>query len=74
MKKFTAVIQKEEDMYVALCPEMDIGSQGETVQNARENLQEAVELFLEDANPEEIKTRMHEEQYISSIEVTALLS
>ncbi len=69
MKKFTAVIQKEENMYVALCPELDIASQGETVQEARDNLREAVEFFLEDANPEEVNLRMHEEQYISSIEV-----
>jgi predicted RNase H-like HicB family nuclease len=70
MKKFTAIIQKEENMYVALCPELDIASQGETVQEARDNLREAVELFFEDANPEEVNTRMHDEQYISSIEVT----
>ena len=34
-KTFTAVIHREEDMYVALCPELDVASQGETVQSAR---------------------------------------
>ncbi len=48
-KTFTAVIQKEDNMYVALCPELDIASQGETIQDARNNLREAIELFLEEA-------------------------
>ncbi len=68
-RTFTAVIQKEEEMYVALCPELDIASQGETVQEARDHLREAIELFLEDADPREIEERMHDEQYVSSIEV-----
>lgn len=68
-KTFTVVIQKEEDMYVALCPELDIASQGETVQEARNNIREAIELFLEDADPKEVEQRGHDEQYVSSIEV-----
>ncbi len=68
-KTFTAVIQKEDNMYVALCPELDIASQGETIQDARNNLREAIELFLEEADPQEMRGRMHEEQYISSVEV-----
>jgi len=67
---FTAIIQKEEDMYVAFCPELDIASQGQTVQKARENLKEAVELFLEEADPKEISSRLHIEQYVSTIEVS----
>ncbi len=70
MKKvFTAVIQREEDMYVALCPDLDIASQGTTIQEARSNLQEAIELFLQEADPQEIEERLHEEQYVSSVEV-----
>jgi predicted RNase H-like HicB family nuclease len=68
-RKFTAVIHKEEDMYVSLCPELDIASQGDTVQQARDNLREAVELFLEDADPREVEERLHDEQYVSSIDV-----
>ncbi len=68
-RTFTAVIQKEDNMYVALCPELDIASQGETIQDARNNLREAIELFLEEADPKEIQERTHEEQYISSVEV-----
>jgi predicted RNase H-like HicB family nuclease len=60
-KQLTAIIEREGDGYVSLCPEMDIASQGNTVEEARENLREALELFFETAAPEEIKARLHEE-------------
>ncbi|MDA3823842.1 MAG: type II toxin-antitoxin system HicB family antitoxin [Bacteroidales bacterium] len=69
-KQYNAIIQREEDLYVALCPELDVVSQGASVFEARENLREAIELFLEAADPAEIRHRMHEEQYISSVEVS----
>ena len=56
--RLIAIIEREGDGYVALCPELDIASQGDTVAEARANLQEAVELFLETASPPEIETRM----------------
>ena len=43
----TAIIEREGDGYVSLCPELDIASQGRTVEEARANLQEAIELFFE---------------------------
>ncbi|WP_321429937.1 type II toxin-antitoxin system HicB family antitoxin [uncultured Methanolobus sp.] len=46
--KFSAAIHKEEDWYVSWCPEMDVASQGKTVEEALDNLREAVELYLED--------------------------
>ena len=46
--KFSAVVRKGEKQFVALCPELDVVSQGLTMDSALENLQEAVELFLED--------------------------
>lgn len=45
---FSGVVWKEGDMFVALCPELDVASQGGTVEEALENLREAVELYLED--------------------------
>ncbi|MFA5904224.1 MAG: type II toxin-antitoxin system HicB family antitoxin [Desulfobacula sp.] len=70
MKRYmTAIIEKEGDGYVALCPELDIASQGETVSDAKKNLQEALELFFECASPEEIKGRLHGEIYITQMEV-----
>ncbi|NHQ60114.1 type II toxin-antitoxin system HicB family antitoxin [Chlorobium sp. BLA1] len=61
LKQITAIISREDDGYVSLCPELDIASQGETIEDARENLQEALELFFETASSEEIKTRLHKE-------------
>lgn len=68
-KTFTAAIHREGDTYVSLCPELDIASQGDSVDQARDNLREAVELFLETASPQEIEDRLHEEVYITSMEV-----
>ncbi|HUU31532.1 MAG TPA: type II toxin-antitoxin system HicB family antitoxin [Phycisphaerae bacterium] len=69
-RTFTAAIHKEGDIYVALCPELDIASQGETIETARQNLREAIELFLETAGRQEIAERLHGEVYLSSLEVT----
>jgi predicted RNase H-like HicB family nuclease len=46
--KFTAIIQKDEDMYVAKCPEIGTVSQGKTFEEAIKNLKEATELYLEE--------------------------
>ena len=48
MKTFTAVIQKDEDMYVAKCSEVGTVSQGETIEDAINNLREATQLYLEE--------------------------
>ena len=68
-KKLTAIIEREGGGFVALCPELDVTSQGDTIEEARKNLQEALELFFETASPEEIKTRLHEEVYVTQVEV-----
>ncbi len=65
----TAIIEKEDDMYVALCPELDMASQGNTVEEAKKNLEEAIGLVLEHASPEEIKQRLKTELYITPLEV-----
>jgi predicted RNase H-like HicB family nuclease len=57
-RQFTAIINREENGYVSLCPELDIASQGSTVEEARNNLVEALELFFEVANAAEIKRRL----------------
>lgn len=57
-RQFTAIIEREDDGYVAFCPELDIASQGDTIESARANLQEALELFLESASPHEIMFRL----------------
>jgi len=68
-QQFTAIIEREDDQYVALCPELDIASQGDTVEEARTNLKEALELFFESASPQEIRERTHGEVFITRLEV-----
>jgi predicted RNase H-like HicB family nuclease len=68
-RQFTAVIEREGDGYVALCPELDIASQGDSIEKARENLTEAVSLFLEVASADEIQERLHSEVYVTRLEV-----
>lgn len=68
-RKLTAIIEKEGDGYVALCPEVDVASQGATIDEARKNIKEALELFFETASAEEINTRLHEEVYVTNVEV-----
>lgn len=68
-KQLTAIIEREADGYVSLCPELDIASQGHTIEEARNNLREAIELFFESASAEEIKQRFHEEVYVTRVEV-----
>jgi len=48
MNTLTAVVHKEDDLYVAQCPEVGTASQGETFEEAIKNLQEATELYLEE--------------------------
>ena len=69
--QLTAIIEREGDGYVALCPQLDIASQGETVAEARENLTEALTLFFETAQEDEIERRLHGEVYVTQVEVAA---
>ena len=68
--KMTAVIERDGDGYVSLCPEVDIASQGKSIEEARDNLREALELFFESASPDEIKQRLREEVFVTQVEVT----
>ena len=67
--RLTAVIEREDDAYVALCPELDIASQGDTVEESHRNLTEALELFFEEASAAEIEERLRSEVYVTSVEV-----
>src|SRR2546421_12793593 len=65
---FTAILYREDDGYVATCPELDVASQGITVEEATANLTEAVELFLECADAKEIDERLVPEILVTHIE------
>jgi len=67
--KWTAIIYREGEGFVALCPELDIASQGDTVEAARDNLREALELFFESASCAEIEKRLGEELFVTQVEV-----
>ena len=68
--EFTALVEREGNGYAALCPELDVASQGDTVEEARRNLAEAVGLFLETADPSEIERRRHSEVFVTRLEVS----
>jgi predicted RNase H-like HicB family nuclease len=67
IQQVTAIIEREGDGYVALCPELDVASQGDTIEDARKNLQEAVELFLEAADPSEIEQCQHSDMFVTRL-------
>ena len=68
MRSYTAIVEKDGGVYVALCPEFDVASQGASIEQATANLKEAVELFLECADPQEIAKRQHGEVYVTRFE------
>ena len=64
-QQFTAIIEREGDGYVSLCPEVDIASQGDSVEEAKNNLLEALQLFFEVADSSEIENRLHTEVFVT---------
>ena len=68
-RSLTAIVERDDEGYVALCPELDVASQGETVAEARDNLAEALALFFEIAPPGEVNRRLRGEVYVTQIEV-----
>lgn len=68
-RKLTCIIEGEAGGYTSLCAELDIASQGDTIEQARQNLIEALELFFEAASPSEVQHRLHSEFYVTPIEV-----
>ncbi len=68
-RELTAIIEREGTGYVSLCPELDVASQGDTIEEARANLVEALELFFESASPAEMMERMHEEVLVTRVRI-----
>ena len=68
-RRLTAIIEREDDGFVALCPEVDVASQGSTIEEARANLIEALTLFFEVADASEISRRVHREVFVTQVEV-----
>ena len=68
-RRLNAIIEREDDGYVSLCPELDIASQGATIEEARANLVDALTLFYETASPSEVQQRQRSELLITQVEV-----
>jgi predicted RNase H-like HicB family nuclease len=69
IERVTAVIEREEDGFVALCPELDIASQGDSIEEAKANLEEALSLFFETAPPAEVAERLRSEVYVTALDI-----
>ena len=67
--RLTAIIEREDDGFVSLCPELDIASQGSSIEEARANLVEALSLFFEAADASEVERRLHNEIFVTQVEV-----
>ena len=65
----TAIIEREDDGFVALYPDLDIASEGASIEEARANLIEAITLFFETASPSEVARRSHNEVFVTQVEV-----
>ena len=67
-RRLTAIVEREDDGYLSLCPEFDIASQGSTIPEARSNLVEALTLYFETADPSEVARRLHPEVLVTQVE------
>jgi len=67
--RLTAIIEREDDGFVPLCPELGVASQGSSIEEARANLVEALSLFFETADPSEIARRSRGEVFVTQVEV-----
>jgi predicted RNase H-like HicB family nuclease len=67
--RLTAIIEREDEGFVSLCPELDIASQGASVEEAQANLVEALTLFFETADASEVTRRLHSEVFVTQVEV-----
>jgi len=64
-QRLTAIIEREDDGFVALCPDLDIASEGASIEEERANLIEALSLFFETAAPSEVARRLHNQVLVT---------
>jgi len=69
VKHLSAIVEREDDAFVALCPEVDVASPGASIEEARANLVESLTLFFEVADESEISRSMHREVFVTQVEV-----
>ena len=69
MRQFLVAITKEDDLFVARCPELNVTSQGETLEEAEENIKEAIELYIESFGTEDLSQQVSK-PYLTLVEVS----
>ena len=67
--RLTAIIEREDEGFVSLCPELEVASQGSSIEEARANLVEALSLFFETADASEVTRRFRGEIFVTQVEV-----
>lgn len=70
MRQFLVVITKEDDFFVARCPELNVTSQGETLEEAETNIKEAIELYIESFGTEDLPQQVSK-PYLTLVEVAS---
>jgi predicted RNase H-like HicB family nuclease len=70
--RLTAIIEREDEGFVSLCPELDIASQGSSLEEAQAKLVEALTLFFETAGPSEVSRRIHSEVFVTQFRLGRL--
>lgn len=68
-RRLTAIIEREDEAFVSLCPELDVASQGSSIEEATANLVEALSLFFETADPSEVARSFRGEVFVTQVEV-----
>jgi predicted RNase H-like HicB family nuclease len=68
LPKLTAVIEREDDWFVATCPELGVASQGRSIEEAERMIKEAVDLLLEEADEKEINRRLNRGVKVTSLQ------
>lgn len=68
MRQFLAIITKEDDFFIARCPELNVTSQGETLEEAEKNIKEAIELYIESFGTEDLPQKVSK-PYVTLVEI-----
>ncbi len=69
MRQFLVAITKEDDFFIARCPELNVNSQGEILEEAEENIKEATELYIEGFGTKEL-SQQASKPYLTLVEVS----
>lgn len=69
IQNFTAVLERKDENFVGLCPEPDAADQGDTVEESKKNIKEVIELLVEHAPKDEIRSRLKNDFFITNVQM-----